>query len=183
MKYLEMIVKGRIPTWGAHRANTSMNRDIERFLYFFVKKGTEMTRPNLTQACRSLHLAFKTSMSSGRMDVEEIHGILTALLLKAARQYDPHYNNEIKRIIEVIDEHFKSVSFSAGEIRRYLDFDCDRHCSMLCRRGFLVEAQQRGRFECGADAWPPPTTYLSASPVGFTYYLSTWFRYALACLR
>lgn len=33
------------------------------------------------------------------------------------------------------------------------------------------------RYRRQAAAWPPPAGYLAAGPVGFTYYVQTWFRY------
>jgi hypothetical protein len=31
----------------------------------------------------------------------------------------------------------------------------------------------------GLISWPPPEKYLNSGPIGFTYYLQTWFRYYL----
>ena len=141
-----------------------------------------MNRPNLTAACKTLHLAFRNSIASGHLDPEEIYGILTSLLLRVASQYDPHYNEKIEQIVKIINDQLTSSNqFSAGEIRRHLDFDCDRHCGMLCRRGFLTcEVKGSGiRYERNPGHWPPPASFFNAGPVGFTYYLSTWFRYAL----
>ena len=54
---------------------------------------------------------------------------------------------------------------------------------MLCRRGFLIDAgKEEGTgvwYRKNPETWPPPASFLTAGPVGFTYYLSKWFRYSL----
>jgi hypothetical protein len=53
---------------------------------------------------------------------------------------------------------------------------------VLCRHGFLEPVPDDGggrRYQRKASAWPPPAKYLNAGPIGFVYYLQTWFRYYL----
>ena len=197
MNYLEMILRGRMPVWGANAKSSSPNREAMKFVQFFVKKGTAPSKMAIQQVCSKFHLAFRHGVAGGRLDPEEIYEILISLLLRVATQYDPDYSNKIAQIVSLLSdtplgsvprlnehEQLKSATlFTAGEIRRYLDFDCDRHCGMLCRRGFLIDAgKQEGaglRYRKNPEAWPPPASFLNSGPVGFTYYLSKWFRYSL----
>lgn len=52
---------------------------------------------------------------------------------------------------------------------------------MLCRRGLLVAitTKEGRRFARNTGARPPDLKFLDKGPVGFTFYLSTWFRYYL----
>jgi hypothetical protein len=82
-----------------------------------------------------------------------------------------------------INEHEQlksAATFTAGEIRRHLDFDCDRHCGMLCRRGIRDAEEYEGYgLRCGKSwqAWRPVASFLNSGPVGFTYCLSKWHRH------
>ena len=134
-----MIAIGLLPNWGAQGGPTVVNADSLKFLNF-SPKDEKPTRVNLLKACRHLHLAFTTGVSGGHLQVEEIYGILVSLLIRVAHDYDPHYHRKVKEIVTVIHEQLKNViQFGAAEINCHLDFDCDRHCRMLCRHQFLVE--------------------------------------------
>lgn len=69
-------------------------------------------------------------------------------------------------------------------MRRYSQFDCDKHLRLLCRRGFLevvpgAEGEEGARFQ--RSQWPPPIEFLEGdgNVIGLAYYLQTWFRYKL----
>lgn len=134
MKYLVMIRKGHVPMWGPR-----VNRDVEPFLRYFLRKGSPSDVATLTAVARHLHLAFKG------MDVEEIYAVLTAQLVEAIGKYDPDYTRKVKGVVEVIDNELREQErFTAVDVGRYLEFDCARDLRLLCRRGFLAaESGQR----------------------------------------
>ena len=75
------------------------------------------------------------------------------------------------------------MQISIDELNHHLDFDSTRFVLNLCRNGFLVQTEGAGdeirRYSRQDAAWPPPSKYLHAGPIGFAYYLQTWFRYYL----
>ena len=103
-------------------------------------------------------------------------------MIKAVDKYDPFYTQKVKKVADVINEQLKTAAqFTVSEVRRHLDFDCDRHLNLLNRHQFLVEVEKTEsgpRYE-RTVSWPPPRKFFNAGPIGFTYYLSTWFRYSL----
>ena len=135
-----------------------------------------MTRFTIGQACRSFHISFKG------MAPDEIYDVLMEQLLKAVQKYDPRYSEKVCRVVDVLKKKRVEVSFTIDELNKHLDFDGARYVRVLCRHGFLEPAPEETsskRYRRQAAAWPPPDGYLSAGPVGFTYYLQTWFRYYL----
>ena len=54
-KYLDMIVRGHVPRYGANR----INEDTRKLLMTMMPKGTPVNLPTLVEACKHLHLAFK----------------------------------------------------------------------------------------------------------------------------
>jgi hypothetical protein len=73
--------------------------------------------------------------------------------------------------------------FSIDDLNQYLDFDGARFVRVLRKHGFLERAPDQDdrvrRYRRKESTWPPPPKYLKAGPIGFTYYLQTWFRYYL----
>ena len=93
---------------------------------------------------RHLHLAFKD------MDTEEVYDVLMEQLMRAIKQYDPKYTEKVKLVVEAINHELsKRTQFAAVDVRRYVDFDCDRHIRLLCRRGFLTSHEKTGLEEEG----------------------------------
>ncbi len=117
------------------------------------------------------------------MEPDEIYDVLMEQLLKAAHKYDPHYSDKMGRLIELLSKpKTLKTTFTLNDINHHLDFDCTRFVRVLCRHGFLESLPEDGdlrRYRRKAGAWPPSAEYLHAGPIGFTYYLQTWFRYYL----
>ena len=103
--------------------------------------------PEKLQILRHIHLAFKHSTPSGRMDPEEIYGILLSLFLLTLSRYDPDYTDKCFRLCELIDHEHRKRIFQADFLSRKLGFDCTRHLRLLVGRG--LEQAQRGRRGAG----------------------------------
>jgi hypothetical protein len=102
-----------------------------------------------------------------------IFTVLANRLLRAIRKFDPHYNQKLKQIVEMIDEKFAG-KFSVAVVNRHLEFDGVGHLRLLVRRGHL-QAVGKGEYE-RTGSWPPPAK-LWSKPVGITNCVQTWFRY------
>jgi len=52
---------------------------------------------------------------------------------------------------------------------------------LLARRGFLVPVKENGKISgwTRSGSWPPPAEFFQSGPVGFAYFVSSWFRYYL----
>jgi hypothetical protein len=68
-----------------------------------------------------------------------------------------------------------------ADLNRYLEFDSDRYLRLLARRGFLVPVKENGKISgwVRSGSWPPPAEFFQSGPVGFAYFVSSWFRYYL----
>jgi hypothetical protein len=90
-------------------------------------------------------------------------------LIGAIKGYDPNYKAKVKQAVGIIDNEFsKRKQFSAADINRHLDIDCNRYLKLLGRLGFL-------RKEAGAEKvanysrtslWPPPAEFFKGTPIG-----------------
>jgi hypothetical protein len=74
--------------------------------------------------------------------------------------------------------------FRAADVQRHVEFDCDKHIRLLCRRGFLEVVPERAEQEGGffrRGVWPPPAEFLEGdgNVIGLAYYLQKWFRFGL----
>jgi hypothetical protein len=148
-----------------------------------MTKGSKTDKASILKVCRTFHLSFKG------MCADEIYDVLMEQLLKAADKYDPHYSDKVAKVVSIIDQKVPG-EFSINDLNQYLDFDGARFVRILVRHGFLEAApgqdgSQReakniaGRYGRKTGSWPPPEKYLNSGPIGFTYYLQTWFRYYL----
>ena len=178
MKYLTMICQGHMPQLLAPGAGKVFNADSVKFIQYFLPKGCKLTKPALSNICRTFHLAFKG------MEPDEIYDVLMEQLLKAAQKYDPLYAEKVGRIVGILNKgKTLKEGFTIHELNQHLDFDGARFVRVLCRHGFLepVAAGAGGDrlYRRQPEHWPPPAKYLHAGPVGFAYYLQTWFRYYL----
>jgi len=177
MKYLTMIRHGHLPVdFDALKKGKVINADTKQFIQYFMPKGSKMTKGTVLDVCRTFHLCFKG------MEADEIYDILMEQLLKAANKYDPLYSAKVGRIVEVLCGKDVLGAFAIDELNKYLDFDGTRFVRVLCRHGFLEPVPDDGGgrlYQRKESAWPPPAKYLNAGPIGFTYYLQTWFRYYL----
>jgi len=179
MKYLIMIRQGHVPVTGVGPNPQFVNSDTKPFLKYFLPKGQALSRKNMQKVVKHFHLAFKG------METEEIYDVLMEQLVAAINGYDPCYKAKVKQVIEVIDRELsKRKQFRVIDVRRRLEFDCDKHVRLLCRRGFLEvvpggEGDPGGCFQ--RRVWPPPMEFTEGhgDVIGLAYYLQKWFRFGL----
>ena len=106
-------------------------------------------------------------------------------LIAAINGYDPAYKAKVKQVVETINRELsKRKQFRAADVQRYLEFDCDKHIRLLCRRGFLevVPGEEREEGACfRRGVWPPPVEVLDrdGNVIGLAYYLQKWCRFHL----
>jgi hypothetical protein len=135
MKYLVMICRGHVPMWGKW-----VNKDVAKFIQYFMPKGSALNQVTAQKAIRHLHLAFKG------METEEIYDILMAQLLAAIGKYDPKYTEKVKAVVEVIDEQLSECpEIRLADVNRHVEFDSNRHIRLLCRRGYLTPVKGADR--------------------------------------
>ncbi len=131
MKYLVMIRCGHVPVIGVGKERNCISKDVVPFLWYFMPKGKKLDRVIAHGIVRHFHLAFKG------METEEMYDVLMEQLVRAIKQYDPTYTEKVKRVVEVIENELSTrPRFTAADVNRYLDIDCDRYIRLLCRRGF-----------------------------------------------
>jgi len=129
MKYLVMICRGHVPLW-----HKRVNRDVRKFLQYFLPGGAKVNHASLREVARNLHLVFKGQTA------DDIYDVLAFCLLQAARRYDPHYTDKVRNVVGTINAYFSRRSqFTEDAIRGYLDHDCGSHLRLLVRRGYLVQ--------------------------------------------
>ena len=169
IKYMVMICRGHVPQW------QGMNSDSAKFLAYFMHKNGKFNADTARSIARFLHLAFK------EMDSGEVYDVLMQQFLTAAAKYDPDYTKKIKLVVESI-EHEKHKTIRVVDVNRHLEFDADRYLRVLARRGFLEAVKAKGGKISGwvrSGQWPPPVEFFQSGPIGFAYYVQTWFRYYL----
>ena len=89
-------------------------------------------------------------------------------LVRAINQYDPKYTEKVKLVVEAINHELsKRTQFAAVDVRRYVDFDCDRHIRLLCRRGFLTSHERPGLEEEATCSGPPTEVCCAPGPHQF----------------
>ena len=81
-------------------------------------------------------------------------------------------------------EQISNEQFRGADVQRNVEFDCDKHIRLLCRRGFLevVPGADREEGACfRRGVWPPPVEALDrdGNVIGLAYYLQKWFRFHL----
>ena len=156
-----------------------INPDTKPFLQYFLPKGQPLTRANMQKVVKHFHLVFKG------MEPDEIYDVLMEQLIAAINGYDPCYKAKVQQVVEVISRELsKRKQFCAIDVRRHLEFDCDKHLRLLCRRGFLQvvpagEGEKGARFQ--RRDWPPPVEFTEGDGdiIGLAYYLQKWFRFGL----
>jgi hypothetical protein len=177
-KYLSMICAGHLPL-----LKTPAGKEAAKLLQMLIPEGRKISKESLSQACRSLHLAFKQNTT------DDIYDTLLMCLMRAVRKYDPHYTHKVKKVCETIDALYpvkkrsrKPVQFGTTEISESLGLDCLGYMRLLVRRGFLESVAGPKKKVVGykrAKQWPPPQSFFDAGPIGFVYYLPRYFRYYL----
>jgi len=89
MKYTDMIQRGHVPVYKGR-----INQDSGNFLRRFVRRGDTATLVSMQTACKTLHVAF------GRLSADEVYNILTGILMRVIKAYDPGYTQKIKLVAE-----------------------------------------------------------------------------------
>jgi hypothetical protein len=70
------------------------------------------------------------------------------------------------KVVEAINHELsKRTQFAAVDVRRYVDFDCDRHIRLLCRRGFLTAHEKPGLEEEGIFSGAPAEVCWRSGPL------------------
>ena len=132
MKYLFLICRGHVSKWEG-----KVNKDLKRFLRYFLPRGARASAANLGKAARHLHLSFKG------METEEIYDVLMEQFLRAAAKYDPHYVEKLQRVVEEVKRALRQFGgFRSADLNRHLEFDGSRYLRLLCRRGFLFSERK-----------------------------------------
>jgi hypothetical protein len=147
--------------------------------FLFLTQGQTGNYGNLSKVVRHLHLAFKG------METEEVYDVLMEQLLGAIKGYDPEYKAKVKLVVGIIDNEFKKrKQFTAVELNRHLDIDCNKYLKLLCRLGFLRKEGTEKVAACSrAAAWPPPAEFFKGSPIGLAYNLQKWLRFNLMAVN
>ena len=132
---------------------------------------------SLRKVSKHLHLAFKDATTS-----DEVYDTLVAVFLDVAAHYDPHYTKKIEEVCKYIELQPKYTVINLDELGQNLAFDPAGCVRVLVRHNYLqsvsgprkkVQGYQRGQ------DWPPAQSFFQGGPVGFTYFLTKWFRYYL----
>jgi hypothetical protein len=168
MKYVCMVIRGTIPN-----ANSAAGRDAMGFLYTMKPKGVAFTGDVVDSTCKMMHLAFKGDLT------EDIYDTLVYCFVRAARQYDPHYADKVKRVCEVIPE--LSKQFTVEQLEDRVGFDCSRILPYLGRKNLvssIIGKKKVVGYKLG-QLWPAPEKFFASGPVGFTSVIQMWFRYYL----
>ncbi len=180
MKYVTMIKEGHLPQWQG-----KVSRDTENMLRYFVPRGQPVNKATLSAACRTLHLAFK------QMDSDEVYDVLVQCFLKSVAKYDPRYTEKMAEVIRLLNSHSTKHRFARlkniypSKLNAYLDFDCTRLLRLLVRRGYLEPHSKlsakgvKQLYYRRTSEWPPPPSFMTAGPIGMTYFVQRWFKYFL----
>ena len=102
------------------------------------------------------------------------------MFLDVAAHYDPNYTKKTEEVCKVLEAKPIASVLRVDEFAAAVDFDPLGCIRVLVRHGYLksvssprkkVQGYKRG------PNWPPPESFLESGPVGFTYFVTKWFRY------
>lgn len=168
-KYTDLIVRGHLPT---HQ----YNGDTRRFLRYFLPKDSIPSKAAFSKAAHHLHLAFPQQTTS------DIYDTLNILLLRCVKKYDPDYVIKVQDVVKVINKLLKKKYITIEEVKSKLKFEALGAIRLLARKGYIKAIRGNGKKLLGykvTKEWPPSKEFLSSGPVGFVYFVQTWFRYYL----
>lgn len=169
LKYANLIVRGQIPLH-------NYNGDTRRFLKYFLPADSPTDKVAFSKAVKHLHLAFPQQSST------DIYDILNTLLLRCVKKYDPNYVDKVREIVTIIKRKRNKKHFAIADIAKKTKFDPTGGIRLLSRKKYLKAVRGTGKKLIGykiTKAWPPSKEFLSSGPVGFVYFVQTWFRYYL----
>ena len=116
------------------------------------------------------------------MTSDEVYDTLVTVFLDVAGHYDPHYTKKTEEVCNFIKTKPATATIRLDEFTDAVDFDPIGCIRVLVRHGYLqsvsgprkkLQGYQRG------PKWPAPDTFFKSGPVGFVYFLTTWFRFYL----
>ena len=168
MKYTVMIVRGTLPP-----LTSRAGRDAKEMLRTLAPRGAKPSNELTLGVCKMLHLSFKSMLT------EEIYDTLVFCMMRAMRQYDPHYADKTRQVCEVLRD--LPQQFTQANVEDSIPFDSLRILRALVRKGFLASVTGKKKvvgYRRGA-AWPPPAEFFESGPIGFVYVVQMWFRYYL----
>lgn len=167
-KYAELITRGHLPSH-------CYNSDTRRFLKYFLPAESILDTATFTRVTKHLHLAFPQQTAT------DVYDILNILLLRCVKKYDPNYVDKVRDIVKLIQKR-KKKQFSIEDIAKKLKFDPTGGIRLLARKEYIKAIRGPKKKLIGykiTKAWPPSKEFLSSGPVGFVYFIQTWFRYYL----
>lgn len=176
MKYLNMIVKGHLPSM-----NSSAGMEAAKFLNLLSPIKGEKSSAAYSEVCRTLHLAFKQSTT------DDIYDSLLMCLMRAVNKYDPLYIEKLRGVCTAIDVKCKGRPRRAGTTPEFtaqdIGTDINSYLRKLVKRGHLKSIADSKKKVIGyrrnPQAWPPPPVLFKQGPIGFTYAVQTYFRFYL----
>lgn len=167
-KYTDLIVRGHLPVH-------NYNSDTRRFLKYFLPADATVDRAAFSKAAKHLHLAFPQQSPT------DVYDILNTLLLRCVKKYDPNYVDKVRDVVKIIQKS-KAKHLTVDSIVKKVKFDPTGAIRLLARKGYIIAVRGAGKKLIGyktTKAWPPSQEFLSSGPVGFVYFIQTWFRYYL----
>jgi hypothetical protein len=168
-KYADLIVRGHVP-------HHIYNGDTRRFLKYFLPKSDVPDKAAFDKVTKHLHLAFPQQSSA------DVYDILNLLLLRCVKKYDPTYVDKVKDIVKIIQRLRKSKFIPLTQIGKKVKFDPTGSVRLLARKEYIKAVRGAGKKLMGykvTKLWPPSKEFLSSGPIGFVYFVQTWFRYYL----
>jgi len=168
-KYADLIVRGHVP-------NHIYNGDTRRFLKYFLPKSDSPDKAAFDKVTKHLHLAFPQQSSA------DVYDILNLLLLRCVKKYDPSYVDKVKDIVKIIKKLSKNKYITLQQIAGKVKFDPTGSVRLLARKEYIKAVRGSGKKLLGykvTKLWPPSKEFLSSGPIGFVYFVQTWFRYYL----
>lgn len=170
-KYADLIVCGHLPQMHYY------NGDTRRFLKYFLPAGSEPTKQAFAKVAKHLHLAFPQQTGT------DVYDILNTLLLRCVKKYDPKYVDKVKTLVKLIQRmKTKKECIKIASIAKKVKFDPVGSVRLLARKGYIKAVRGGAKKLIGykiTKEWPPSKEFLSSGPIGFVYFVQTWFRYYL----
>lgn len=173
IKYFNLIVFGDVPALSGPQG-----KDAQSFLRLLMPKGTK--KPILSdfrKAAKHLHLAFKDCVTS-----EEVYDALVSVFLDVAAHYDPHYTKKPEEVCKYIETQPADALIRMEQFADVVAFDPSGCVRVLVRHGYLQSVSDSRKKVQGykrGPKWPAPESFFKSGPVGFTYFVTKWFRFYL----
>jgi len=169
MKFVTMVVRGTIPSM-----KSAAGKDAMAFLNQIHDKTLGTDIEAYMKTCRMLHLAFK------EMTSDDVYDVMAECFMRATRKYDPLYTKKVSQLCKVINGKYRfRKDFTTDDLSASVGFNTSRILRMLVGKHYLASIHGPRKKVLGytrGPEWPPDKKFLSASPIGFTYYVRRWFK-------